>query len=371
MKRNPKLNRKLNILHVVTAMSWRGGEQQAAYLIEELEKRQINQTVLCSQGSEMEVHCQKNAINYMACRKRGSMDLKYARTLKKLCVKLEIDLVHLHDSHAHTFAVIAASLFRNRTPLVLSRRVDFPIGNNWASRYKYNHPNIKKIICVSDKIKEITSKGISRKEKLTTVHSGIDLNKFRKTDKLRKELKLQDGIYLIGNSSALADHKDYFTFVDVAEKVLAEREDLLFIIFGKGPLEQEIKDYIRGKHLEKDILMMGFRDDIAEILADLDIFLMTSKTEGLGTSVIDAFAAGVAVVSTAAGGIPELVENEETGLLCGVKDVECLSNSVMKILNHPDIKEELQRKAKEKARNFSKEATAEKTLAFYKQILQP
>lgn len=360
----------MNLLHVSTALSWRGGEQQVAYLIGELEKKEINQTVLCSIGSEMETYCQQNSINYFSCKKSSSISLSYSKTLKKLCKKLEIDLCHLHDAHAHTFAIIAASFFGNNTPLILSRRVDFPIKKSWASNFKYNHPAIKKIICVSDKIKEITAKGISQKEKLVTVHSGIDLSKFHNSGLLQKELGIDHNIKLIGNTSALADHKDYFTFVDVAEAVLKEKPDCLFPIFGVGPLEKEVREYIAAKNLSEKVLLMGFRTNIPSILGDLNIFLMTSKTEGLGTSVIDSFAAGVPVVSTNAGGIPELVENNVTGLLCEVKDVKCLSGAVIMLLDRNNLRLGLAKKAKSKASNFSKESTAQKTMLVYQDVLQ-
>lgn len=359
----------MNLLHVVTAMSWRGGEQQAAYLISELEKQQLHQTVLCSKGSEMEEWCRMNSISYYSCKKSSSVGLSYSRTIKKLCMKLQIDLCHLHDAHAHTFAIIAAVLFRNDTPLVLSRRVDFPIKSTWASHFKYNHPSIKRIICVSDKIKEITGNGIKEKRKLVTVHSGVDLLKFNNRGELRKELGVETGFFLIGNTSALADHKDYFTFVDVACKVLEKNRDALFLIFGKGPLENEIKEYIRSKELEDRILMMGFRKNISELLPELNLFLMTSKTEGLGTSLIDAFAAEVPVVSTNAGGIPELIEDGETGILCPIQDVDCLTMAVLKIMDNPSLSEKIKRKAGEKAKKFSKEATAQKTLSIYNEIL--
>ena len=370
MKRRLNLTKKIHVLHVVTALSWRGGEQQAAYLIGELEKENIEQTVLCSSGSEMEKYCQKHSINNVSFPKRSSFSLSFSKALSRLCKKLEIDLCHLHDAHAHTFAIIAASFFGNQTPLILSRRVDFPIRKSWASNYKYNHPAIKRILCVSEKIKEITSKGIAQKEKLVTVYSGIDLSKFKKTGKLRDELKLDEGIQLIGNTSALADHKDYFTFVDVAETVLEQKPNCIFPIFGTGPLEEEIKQYIQQKELDHKILLMGFRSDIPEVLGDLDVFLMTSKTEGLGTSVIDSFAAGVPVVSTNAGGIPELLEDCITGILCEVKDVNCLSEGVLYLINNKEKISIIAQRAKEKAKRFSKEETAKKTLSIYLDVLK-
>jgi glycosyltransferase involved in cell wall biosynthesis len=338
-----------------------------AYLLGELNDK-IEQFVLCAKDSSMEAYCQKNGFNYYAAKKRSGFDLSFAKTLKKLCRNLEIDLCHLHDAHAHTFAIIATYL-GNQTPLVLSRRVDFPIKNNFSSKLKYTHPNIKKILCVSEKIKEITAPDIKDKSKLEVVYSGIDLKKFAKRGgKLRKELKLSEATNLIGNTSALADHKDYFTFLDVAEKVIEKEDKVHFVIFGKGPLEEKIKSYARNKKLNHKLTFLGYRADIPEVLADLDIFLITSKTEGLGTSIIDAFACEVPVVATAAGGIPELVENEKSGLLCPVKDVDCLTKSVIKIIHDQSLAKSLKKGASEKVKLFSKKQTAKDTLKNYTEI---
>src|SRR5690606_32318917 len=147
----------------------------------------------------------------------SSLNMLYAKKLSGLCRKMQIDICHLHDAHAHSYAILAASFFNNKVPLILSRRVDFPIKKNWASNYKYNHPSIKKIICVSETIVQITAKGIRDKSKLLCIHSGIDLDKFTNSGNLRREYDIDDDCILVGNTSALADHKDYFTFVDTAK----------------------------------------------------------------------------------------------------------------------------------------------------------
>ncbi len=357
------------VLHVVTALSWRGGEQQAAYLIDEL-RSQIDSVVLCSEGSKMEQHCIEQKLQFRSYKKKGSIDFTYAKGLKNICSELNIDLCHLHDAHAHTFAILAAVFFGNKTPLILSRRVDFPIKNNWFSKFKYNHPSIAKILCVSKMIQKITAKGISDVSKLETVYSGIDLNKFSSPKGiLRQEFQIPKEAFLIGNTSALADHKDYYTFLDAAEMVIAEESNSFFIIMGDGPLKKEIQDYANTKTLENRLVFTGFRNDIPQVLGELDLFLISSKTEGLGTSILDAFACNVPVVACNAGGIPELVENEKTGLLCEVKDVKALHKAVIRLMKDLELGQKLTLNTKDKLQGFSKTHTAQKTLKQYWKVL--
>jgi len=360
---------KKRVLQVATALSWRGGEQQAAYLIEEL-KEDVEIFVLCSETSKMESFCKENGITYFTQAKRGGFDLFYAKRLKKICTENKIDLVHVHDAHAHTFSILAASVFGNETPIILSRRVDFPIKKNVFSYYKYNHSNIKKILCVSDTIKRITAAGIKDASKLATVYSGIDLNKFATSSGvLRKELGMKEGAFLIGNTSALADHKDYFTFIDVAEKIIQKHDHCHFVVMGDGQMKEEIQAYAQSKKLKNQFTFTGFRNDIPKVLADLDLFLITSKTEGLGTSILDAFACNVPVVGAAGGGITELIENEKTGLLCEVKNAEQITVAVERMISEPAVREKCAEGARKKVQLFSKEETAKNTLQHYLNLL--
>lgn len=360
---------KPKILHIATALSWRGGEQQVAYLLTET-KNEVQNFVLCSEGSKMAAFCSERNIHFFEQTKKGGIDLTYARRIKSICKQQQIDLIHVHDAHAHTFSILAAILFGNKTGIVLSRRVDFPIKKNWFSRLKYNHGSIRKILCVSDTIKEITAQGIKEKTKLTTVYSGIDLAKFQARNRtLKEELKLPEDAFLVVNTSALADHKDYFTFIDVAEKVIEQREDTYFLIMGEGPMEQELKAYARTKKVKKQLQFLGFRNDIPQILAGVDLFLITSKTEGLGTSILDAFACEVPVVGTKGGGIVELIEHEKTGLLCEVKHVEEITHAVFRLLENENLRKELTNNGLSKVQLFSKETTAMSTLRHYRELL--
>ena len=180
---------------------------------------------------------------------------------------------------------------------------------------------------------------------------------------------MSEGKILIANTSALADHKDYFTFLDVAERVIEKRKDVHFLIMAEGPMEKEIKSYAATKELKKQLQFLGFRNDIPKVLAGVDLFLITSKTEGLGTSILDAFACEIPVVGTNGGGITELIEHEKTGLLCEVKNVLQIEKAVNRMIEDVDLKDMLVKNAKEKVQAFSKKETAKATLAHYRSIL--
>ena len=141
------------------------------------------------------------------------------------------------------------------------------------------------------------------------------------------------------------------------------------IIAGRGEEEGRIKQMIQELKLEKNIHLLGFRHDVPALMKALDVFLMTSKTEGMGSILLEAFDLGTPVVATAAGGIPELVTDRVNGLLCPVGDVRALKDAVLFLLNNKDFAKSLAEAAKKKVKKFSFLSTAEKTLEVYKGLL--
>ena len=362
----------MKVLHLSSEKTWRGGEQQIAYLLEELVTHGVGVYVACRRQSAFETYCQKQNIPHISLPFANEFDVVTASQIKKYCRQNQIDLVHVHSAHSHALSVWA-DLLGNNLPIVLSRRVDFPVKNNWLSRYKYNYPAIRKIICVSDKIKEVLQPALKHPEKCVTIHSGIDLNRFEESyrnGKLHEELDLPLSTFLVGNVSAIAPHKDYFTFVDTAAQLLNQDLEAKFLIIGDGPSRPEIEAYVARKNMQKDILFLGFRQDIPEILPELDAFLITSETEGLGTTILDAFACRVPVIATAGGGIPEIVKHNQTGMLAAVRDPDTLATHVLNVLTIDTLKHRLITNATAFLKEFTKEQTALKTLAVYREVLE-
>ncbi len=362
----------MKVLHLSGAISWRGGEQQLFYLQEAVQLTDIEQFIVCPYNSELYNRLLNTPnLNLIGFRKTISINLYLAYKLKKICTKKNIDIIHAHDSHAHTYAFISAWLFGNKTPIIVHRRVAFAIGKSLFSKLKYNHKSIHKIICISKAIREIMLKYISNADILKVVHSGIDLNRFphkSKTYKLRKLLNLSEDTFLIGNTSAIDTHKDYVTFVDTAIIILKSFPLTHFVIIGSGKLENQIIDYIKQKEITKNISLIGFRNDVPDLLPDFDIFLMTTIKEGLGTSILDAFACNVPVVSTNAGGIVEIIEHGKSGMLADIGNSEQLAQHAVQLISDVSLKQTIIKGASEKLKSFTKEKMANKIIDIYKSM---
>jgi len=360
------------ILHVSGATTWRGGEQQAVYLIEELAKKTFCQMLFAPVNAPIFERIQTEGIEKQAYPKKRAVSLSMAIRLRKLCRQFKPDIIHCHDSHAHTLSYTSA-LIGNKTPIVISRRVDFPVSPSLFSKAKYNSNAIAAYICVSKAIKDVLSISIKEKKKIHLVYSGINLNRFENkenTNILRNEFNIPIKNHIIANIAAIAPHKDYYTFVDTAQILLSSGFPATFLIIGDGPEAEHINNYVASKNLKENIVFTGFRNDIPEILPEIDCMLVTSKTEGLGTSIIDALSAGTPVVATQAGGIPEIITDHENGLLSPCQNPEHLSKNIETLFANQTLRNQLIENGKLRASEFSKENMARKTAAIYEAILQ-
>ena len=361
----------MNILHVSSAFTWRGGEQQIAYLINELKELGHNNFLMHPKNAPIADHSLiKDSCICIPYNKGFSVNPLVAYRIKNESKKYKIDIIHAHDSHAHTFLYLSYILFKLQFPSVVSRRVDFNISP--SSYKKYAHFEIKKILCVSNKINEIVSASLGSSERVETVYSGVDLEKFKESspNNLRQSYSIPLEHKIIANVSAIAGHKDYETFVNTARELLKMRSDVTFLIVGAdGGEKNRIVEMINEYNLNANIKLTGYVEDAYKLISQLDIFLFPSKMEGLGTSILDAQASCTPVVSTFAGGIPELVEHKSTGLLSPIGDAQDLASNINMILEDRELKDKLINNAKVNVRKFSKKHTAQKTLNIYNDVI--
>jgi len=171
------LKENLKILHLSAARNWGGGENHIENLcreLKELEPSALN-FILCVKNTSFHNKLKGSDFEFQAAPMLIKFDLRYVYKILKLVKKYHIDLIHIHDSTALTLAVMATKLAK-LPPFILSKKTSFPIKERPRTLYKYNHPQIQKIFCVSEKTKLITSQSVKDLSKLVTIYHGTATN---------------------------------------------------------------------------------------------------------------------------------------------------------------------------------------------------
>ena len=351
------------ILHLNNARTWRGGEQQLYYLIMGLAERKIPQILICQPNSELEARI-TNKIPFFSIPMSGEYDIFAARKIAKIIKANDVKLIHTHTGAAHGLGLLT-KLFVPNVKLVVSRRVDFHINKNPLSKRKYY------FLTVSNRIKEVLIEDGVDPEKVITVYSGIDLKKFETIgdrDRLVYEFDLKPDTVVIGNIAALVDHKDQETLLRAIPLIRTE-QNFRFFLVGDGELESKLKHLAKELNILDKVIFTGFRNDIIDFYALFDIFTLTSKEEGLGTSVLDAMANSLPIVATNGGGIGEMLQNENGALLTSVGDYAALAQHYKTLIESQSLRKEYGNKNKEFVKAFSVENTIQKTIQVYKSLL--
>ncbi len=354
------------ILHLDTEYGWRGGENQVYLLLRGLREKGITTELIAPPESALLKKVQEEDIPVTPLKSRGEIDFMAIGKISHIIRKKGINIVHAHTAHAHTLAGFSGRICK--IPVVVTRRVDFPLRNPF-SRWKYQHL-ADAIIVISKAIKRILLQyGIPR-EKLFHIPSGIDLQRLEEVKDnsyLWEEFPLHRPI--IGTIAHLTDHKGHKYLLEAVPQVLKIFPQATFLLVGKGELEKELKKKVRRASLENHIIFTGFRRDIPEILSLLDLFVLPSHLEGLGTSLLDALYMGIPIVATSTGGIPEIIKHEEWGLLVPPRNPRALSKAIISLLTDKRKRERFSQRGKEWVKeNFSVEKMVEGTIEVYNQL---
>jgi glycosyltransferase involved in cell wall biosynthesis len=170
--------------------------------------------------------------------------------------------------------------------------------------------------------------------KVVTVHEGIDVEHVLAAPpvNIHETFFLPHHAPVVGNVGALVPHKGQRYLIEAAHLVVQQLPDVRFVILGEGELREHLERLVREHHLEKHVLLPGFRVDVLGCIKGFDVFVMSSVTEGLGTSLLDAMACSRAIVATKAGGIPEVVEDGVTGILVEPRDHRGLAAAIVKLI---------------------------------------
>jgi len=323
-------------LHIDTARTWRGGQNQVLLTVNGL--REIGQRAALVAHPDGELRKRAaEGLELVPLAPKSEMDFTAAWRLNRVIKRLRPDVIHAHDAHGVAMAGLALSLGaaaakQGEPPLVVSRRVDFHLRSNSFSRWK--HRQVDCFIAASEAIRQMLVADGVPDERTVTVHEGIDVEHVLAAPlvDVHQAFFLPHGAPVVGNIAALVPHKGQRHLIEAAHIVVQTLPDVRFVILGEGELREPLERLIKEYHLEKHVLLPGFRTDVLGCLKSFDLFVMSSVTEGLGTSLLDAMACARPIVATEAGGIPEVVDRGVTGLLVPPRDHTAMAAAIVELI---------------------------------------
>ena len=360
----------MTVLHINTEPTWRGGERQMCLLIEGLRKRGVRCITAIKEGSFLDENRDLIASEVIPLPMRGELDLASAGKLARIIDKEKVDIIHSHTSHAHTLGFFAKILSKRRPIHLVTRRVDFDpykkgsfkLGTFVKYRVMADH-----YIAISERIRDVLRKVGVSEDHISLVYSGVKGKKARSRNLIR-ELGIERFRWRIGNIAHLADHKHHENLLEAFS--MLGRSDVVLIVVGGGERMKLLKNLSRELRISDRVIFTDFREDAEDFYSIFHLFVLSSKEEGLCSSLIDAFLNGVPVVATNAGGIPELVLGGETGLLVEKENSKALSKGINWALEHyREMLKMAERAKKLAATRFTADAMVEGNYRVYRRLL--
>jgi glycosyltransferase involved in cell wall biosynthesis len=275
---------------------------------------------------------------------RSEFDIKAAWQLAKVFADAAPDVVHAHDPMAIALSAMALQMKDAPEPaplFVASRRVDFHLKRHAFSRWK--HRQIDVFVAASRMIAGILAQDGIPDDRIEVVHDGVNIGLVDRHPVVdaHAAFGLPHGAPVVGNVAALAPHKGQKHLVAAAARVVRAIPDARFVIVGDGELRAALERQIKDLGLARHVHLAGFRDDALGLMKSFDLFVMSSVTEGLGSSVLEAMAAGRAIVGTRAGGIPEAVADGKTGVLVAPHAPEPMADAIIALLKDDAARQRL------------------------------
>ncbi len=369
--------KRLRIAHLIYSTAVGGSEMAAADICHNLNRSIFAPLVLFmyeGPGLMLEVLKARNIPTYnfkQSHIKRLLGPFLMAITLKRL----RIDLLHVH--HVPLWWSIRQAAKLAKTPLILTEHAKYSISRSSklqeASRKAAGEVNC--FTTVSEDLKNYFVNELGIREKLIRViPNGIDTSLFSpgpKTESLKDLLRDKfDGKLLI-SVGRLAEAKDQSTLLSAIAILNKQGRNIHLILVGDGEMRKPVEKEIAQKQLTNCVYLAGSRSNVYELLPGVDAFVLSSKREGLPMSILEAMAAGLPVIATNVGGIPEIIKDGQNGILVPTQDPNSLANAICRVLDDSEFAANLAHKARTTIeQNYSLEAITKVYTKIYLSIMQ-
>jgi glycosyltransferase involved in cell wall biosynthesis len=360
----------LNVVLVSTQRSWYGGEEQARLLALGLRRRGHRCSILARRGGAFARRMADEGFEVSLFGGNGR-SLPSLWRIRRFLRRTRPDVLHFNDPHALSSAGVASSGLGIRARIA-ARRVGFDV--QFAARYR---GLCDRVVCVSHEVARVCRQSRIPTRLLRVVNDGVDPARVRSGDRQRgrRSLGLTDEQFLLLTVAKLTDCKGHRFLLRALPTVLQSRAEICVALVGDGKLSGELKAEAEQLGIETRVRFLGYRDDVPDLIQAADLFVFPSHMEGLGSTLIDAMLAGRAIVTTTAGGIPDLTgsddgDAEPVAWTVPPRDPEALAEAIRDAFESPEKRALFEQRARQRAeQRFTADQMIESTLCVYRELL--
>jgi glycosyltransferase involved in cell wall biosynthesis len=340
-----------NILYVFDNLEFGGGERAFAQIVNRLSGTKYKIMVACLPTGAFIEKIKGSGAQIKSVDMRNRFNLGVILQLSSLIKSEKIDIVHSQGVRADFFARIASKLASVSSTI---STVQMPVGGFDVSLVKklvymalnrFSECFVDRFVVTSDTLEKtmIEKHGIAS-QRIVKIYNGVEVDEYCMADeemvcrrlRFRKESGLGDKVPIIGVIGRLVWQKGFECFIEAIPEVLNKFKHARFLIVGEGVLKDELEARCKKLKLADNIIFTGFRSDIKDILASIDIFVMPSLLEGLPMILLEAMAMAKPIVATDIDGIKEVLVDGEAGLLVPPRNKEALSGTIINLLVNKD-----------------------------------
>ena len=333
----------MKTLHVEMGRHRLGGTMQVFYLLRGLGQRSVDAALVCPEGSPLQRLAEAEGIEVFAVPYRGDLDLSFVFRLWRIVRRHRPDITHIHSRRgADTLGLLGAWL-ASRGRVIVSRRVDNPLPRNLVTRLRYailpDH-----VVAVSKGIRRVLLDAGVPAAQVSQVYSAVEASSYqsaltREAARARLGLDAQAGVIVV--IAQLIPRKGHRFLLEAVPELLARHPGLQVLFVGDGELRGVLAADVAARGLGGVVHLLGYREDVADILRAADLLVHPATMEGFANVAMQAMAAGIPVVSSAVGGMPESVRDGENGFLVPPADPVALAAAIGRLLGDPVLRQRL------------------------------
>ena len=359
----------MRVLHVINSMQGGGAENLLFEMLPRLKDNTDNiaAITLLEQWTKRHQYLEELGIDVKALGARTKYSIPVMRRLYNEFRKGQYDVIHSHLFPSQYFVAL----------LPQDGKFFFTTEHNTYNRRR-NHAFFKltdkkvysryhKIICISKAAARSLQTWLPEiRHKTSVIYNGKDFERYTHIKTVKKDEKgFKDNVPLVISVASLTDQKNHVTLI----RAVAELPDVQLLIVGNGPLRNQLQALSHSLGLDKRVHFLGYREDIPELLALADVFVMSSKWEGFGLAAVEAMAAGTPVIASDVPGLDEVVEHGKSGLLFPPQDTSGLAKNIRLLINDENERQKMVEGGKKRAHSFRIERTVLEYMDLYKSVI--